>query len=147
MKYTLGFENHCYIGEAGAEPTTELLNIKDVTVSLSAEVKDATARYAGAFKINVPGMIDAGVEYTVIADSDTESAAGVTMLRDAFINRKALAVKLTLGDGAYFMSDMIVEKMDNNQQNDDVVTYSVSMKPTITKADFKPTIATGAPAV
>lgn len=135
----LGFQCKLYIGTAGAAPATELKTISDVALSLETPAVDATTRTTGAFKTYIAGMIDAGLEFKIHADADDTNLA---TLRTQWLARGAVSVKVDLGDGAYFQSDMIIENMSNDQATEDIAAYSVSMKPTVTSSSFLPTIAT-----
>ena len=135
----LGFECKLYIGTAGAAPANELSSISDVSLTLETPSVDATTRTAGAFKTYIPGMIDCGLEFKIHADS---SDTNLGILRTQWLARGAVAVKVDLGDGTYFQSDMIIENFTNDQATEDIVAYTVSMKPTVTSSSFLPTIAT-----
>lgn len=141
-KFKLGFEAKLFIGTAGAAPSDELTNITDVSISLESPEVDVTARNSGKFKTYIPGMIDAGVEFSIFADADDTK---LTQLRTAWLARTAIAVKVELGDNAFFQSDMIVSNFSNDQQTEEAISYQVTLKPTITTSDFLPTIDVATP--
>ena len=138
-KIKLGFECKLYIGTAGSAPSTEAKSVTDVQVPFESSAVDATTRRTGKFKTYIPGMIDCGLEFKIHADADD---ANLTTLRTQWLARGAIAVKVDLGDGTYFQSDMIIENFSNDQATEDIVAYTVSMKPTVTSSSFLPTIAT-----
>lgn len=141
MKFKLGYENKAYIGTASAEPSAELKNITDLQVGLSRDAKDVTARYSGAFKIAIPGMIDPEISFTIHANSDSTDNTQQGIIRSAWLAGTAIAVKIELGDGYYFMSDCVVTDYSVAQNTEDPTDISVSLKPTIVDEDFPPVIA------
>lgn len=137
MQLKLGFEAKLYIGAAGSTPTTEAKNVKDVTVNLESAEVDASSRVSGKFKIYLSGLIDAGIEFKMNVDADD---AVLTIIRTAWLARSPIAVKVELGDGMAFDSDVIITNFTNEQTQEDVITYSVTLKPTMTDADRPPQI-------
>lgn len=137
MKLKLGFESKLYIGAAGATPTSEAKNVKDVTLNLESAEVDATSRQSGKFKIYISGLIDASLEFKMNVDED-DSVLGV--IRSAWMGRTPVAAKIDLGDGMAFDSDMVVTNFNNEQSLEDVISYSVTMKPTMTDTDRPPQI-------
>ena len=137
ISYKLGFEYKMYLGTASTAPTTELKTVKDLTVTLQANKVDATSRQTGAFKVYIPGMIDASVDFTLNIDSEDTNLA---TLRSAYFGRSAVAIKIELGDGYAFQSDMIVEEFTNKQETEDIATYTVKLAPTIVDSTFLPSV-------
>jgi len=133
--YKLGFEVKMYVGTAGTAPSGECSTITDLSVDLSRDAVDATTRQSGKFKTYVPGLIDAGLSFSMPADS---SDTNLTTLRGAWIAGTAVAVKIELGDGYAFQSDMIVSSCKNGQNNGELVKYDFELKPTITISTFLP---------
>ena len=138
ISYKLGFEEKMYIGTASQAPSTELKTVKDLTLTLQANKVDATSRQTGAYKIYIPGMIDASVDFTLNIDSNDTNLA---TLRSAYFGRTAVAVKIELGDGYYFQADMIVEEFTNKQETEGIATYTVKLAPTVVDSTFLPTVS------
>lgn len=143
MELKLGYECKLQVSAtastAPAASSSELANIKDVTVTLNRTAVDATTRAAGAFKTYMPGQIDSEISFKMLADGDSTSNSLCTTIRDAWLNGTALAMKISLGDGYYFMADFIVTDMSNGQALEDVVAYDIKVKPTLKSNTFKPT--------
>ena len=137
-KIKLGFECKLYIGTAGSAPSTEAKSVTDVQVPFESSAVDATTRRTGKFKTYIPGMIDTGLEFKIHADEDDSILSAI---RTAYFNRGAIAIKVDLGDGYYFQSDMIVDNFSNAQSTGDIVAYDVKLKPTVTTDDFLPEVA------
>lgn len=133
--YKLGFENKFYLGSAGSAPSTEMKNISNLQVNFGGSKVDATTRNSGAFKTYIPGMLDPSLSFTVHADANDTS---LTLLRSQYISRGAVAVKIDLGDGWAFLSDMIIENMDNGQETESLTDYNVTLAPTLTTSSFAP---------
>jgi predicted secreted protein len=143
MELKLGYECKLYVSAtastAPSASSSEMANIKDVTVTLNRTAVDATTRAAGAFKTYVPGQIDSEISFKMLADGDSSSNTLCTAIRNAWINGSALAMKIELGDGYFFMADFIVTDMSNGQSLEDVVSYDIKVKPTLKDSAFKPT--------
>lgn len=143
MELKLGYECKLQVSAtastAPAASSSELANIKDVTVTLNRTAVDATTRAAGAFKTYMPGQIDSEISFKMLADGDSTSNSLCTTIREAWLNGTALAMKISLGDGYYFMADFIVTDMSNGQALEDVVAYDIKVKPTLKSDTFKPT--------
>lgn len=137
MQLKLGFEAKLFIGAAGVTPTTEAKNVKDVTINLESSEVDASSRQSGKFKIYLAGMIDAGIEFKMNVDADDPV---LSTIRAAWLARNAIAVKVELGDGMAFDTDAIVTNFTNEQAQEDVISYSVTLKPTMTSTDRPPQI-------
>ena len=133
--YKLGFENKAYLGSAGSAPSTEMTNISNLQVNFGGQKVDTTARNSGAIKTYIPGMIDPSISFPVHADAGDSN---LTLLRSAYIGRSAVAIKIELGDGWAFQSDVIVESLDNTQETESLTDYNVSLAPTITTSSFLP---------
>ena len=137
MKLQLGFEAKMFVGPAGSTPTTEAKNVKELTINLESAEVDATSRASGKFKIYLPGLIDAGLEFKMNVDEDDTI---LTTIRTAWLARTPIAAKVELGDGMAFDADFIITNFTNEQSLEDVVAYSVTMKPTMTDTDRPPQI-------
>lgn len=87
----------------------------------------------------MPGQIDSEISFKMLADGDSKSNSLCTTIRNAWLNGTALAMKISLGDGYYFMADFIVTDMSNGQALEDVVAYDIKVKPTLKSDTFKPT--------
>ncbi len=141
MELKLGYECKLYVGAtASSAPNagSEMTNIRDVTVSLTRTAVDATTRAAGPFKTYVPGLIDSEISFKMLADGDSSSNSICTSIRNAWLSGSAMAMKIDLGDGYYFMADFIITDMSNGQSLEDCVSYDVKVKPTLKDYTFKP---------
>lgn len=137
MQLKLGFEAKMYIGPAGSTPTTEAKNIKDLTINLESAEVDVSSRASGKFKIYLPGLVDAGLEFKMNVDEDDTT---LTTIRTAWLARTPIAAKVELGDGMAFDADFIITNFNNEQPLEEALTYSVTMKPTMTDATRPPQI-------
>lgn len=140
MKFKLGYECKAYVGEASKAPTSELTNVSDLSVTLSRDAKDVTARYSGAFKVYIPGMIDPEISFTMRADSDATTNTNLATIRTAWLAGTPLAFKLELGEGAFFQSDVVVTEYSATENTEDPVDIKVTLKPTIVSDTFRPVV-------
>ena len=124
MSIKLGLSCSLYVGTAGSTPTSLLYGVSDLTLNIDHTMVDASAR-GSWHKTYLSGLSDIGLEFKVQADNDNSA---LTPLRSAGYSGGSVAVKVDLGDGNYFQADMVVEKFTSNQANEEVVSYSVSLK-------------------
>jgi hypothetical protein len=68
MAIKLGMDAKAYYGEAGATATTELTNIKDLTLNLETGQADVTTRGNQGWRATIATLKDGSVEFEMIWD-------------------------------------------------------------------------------
>jgi len=124
--WSYGWEGKLYYGTAGAQASTELTNAKDVTVNGEGADADVTTKACGGFKLTAMGLIDASIDFDMVWDI---TDAAFSTLQNAWLNRTPIAFAALL-DGHGLDADCAVMKFSKNEPVGDVITASVSVKPT-----------------
>jgi hypothetical protein len=135
MAIVLGFNAKLYRNTAThSSPTwSELTNVRDCKLTLSADEVDVTTRAGLGYKQTEPGLIDANVEFGMVWDT---TDAGFTAIQTAFLARSIIEVLVL--DGAYtvpgsqgLQATMKVTKFDRDEAVAGVLGVTVTMKPCI----------------
>jgi predicted secreted protein len=114
---------------------TEIANVKDLTLNLEKGEADATTRAAGGWRQTVATLKEATVEFEMVWNP---SDAGFSAIKDAFFNNTAL--DLAIMDGPLpppsgqtsqgLRAEWVVTKFSRNEPLEEVLTVSVTLKPT-----------------
>ncbi|MBT7162271.1 MAG: hypothetical protein HN904_05795, partial [Victivallales bacterium] len=83
MSIKLGMEAKLYYGASGTTASTELTNVKDVTLNLESGEADVTTRANAGWRATIGTLKTGSVEFEMIWDSDD---AGFTAIKDAYFN-------------------------------------------------------------
>ena len=97
MKNKHGYEGAIYIqtdGVAGSAGWSEVTIARDVNLNLGHTEGDFSSR-GGEWKATEPGMKEASIDIQILWDTDD---ARFTELRDAWLNKTALGVRILDGD-------------------------------------------------
>ena len=89
MSIRLGMQAKLYHGAAGATATTELSNVKDVTLNLETGESDVTTRASNGWRATIATLKNGSVEFTLIWDTED---AGFTAIKNAYFNNTAIAL-------------------------------------------------------
>lgn len=128
MSLKLGLEGKVYYGSAGAKGTTELKNVKDVTLNLESSEADVTTRANNGWKATVQALKDASLEFEMQWDTEDE---GFTAIKDAYFNRSSLALTILDGEnGEGLDADFAVTKFNRSEPLEEAMSVSVTAKPT-----------------
>jgi hypothetical protein len=132
-------EAKLYYGAAGATATTELTNVKDVTLNLETGEADVTTRGNQGWRATVATLKNGSVEFEMIWDTGD---AGFGAIKDAYFNNTAIALAILDGEsGEGLDADFSITNFTRNEPLEEAITVSVTAKPTYsTRA---PTWATG----
>jgi hypothetical protein len=132
MAYTMGFEAKLLRGEAGATGTTEVKNVKDLSLTLESGDADVTTRAANGWKVSQKTLKDASIEFGMKYDAEDED---IIAFRDAFLNNTAIALFVSDGLGNGVDADWMIMSFSIDQPLEDAIGVSVKAKPTmITRA-------------
>lgn len=130
MARVLGMNAKAYIGTAGADPTTLLTNVKDVTINLSTEEADVTTRANDGWKQTMATLKDGSVEFEMVWDTaDSNFSSIATAWEDATEISAAFLDGVTGGTGTGLFSDFTVTNFSRNESLTEALTVSVTLKP------------------
>lgn len=127
----LGLEAKLYYGGAGSTATTELTNVKDLTLNLQAGEADITTRGAAGWKVSLAALKEGSLEFTMVWDP---SDAGFAAISNAFFSGEAIALAALDGEGGSGLdADFMITQFNRSEPLEDAITVSVTAKPTIDK--------------
>lgn len=115
-------------GQAGGGSWTEMPTVRDVTLNLEGSEADATRRGSGGWRAVLLAIQDAAVEFEMVWDT---ADAGFAAMRDSFLNRAPVGLQvLDANDGEGLQADFQVMSFTRNEPLEEVITVSVTAKPT-----------------
>lgn len=123
----LGLKAKLYVGSAGSTASTEITNVKDVTLDLSASEADITTRAANGWTVYLPALKDATLSFTMNYEPTNSS---FTSIQSAFFGHTALAMLVADNSGAGLDADFVYTGFTINQPLTDAVTVDVTARPT-----------------
>ena len=124
----LGLDCKLYRGEAGSTAETLMVNVKDVTLSLSTGTADITTRAAEGWRVSVATLKEGTISTTMLYDPED---ADFQVVNDCFLNNKPLALFVTDGAGSGLDADFVVSQFEQAQNLEEGVTISVTFNPTL----------------
>ena len=128
MAIKLGMEAKLYYGPAGSTATTELTNVKDVTLNLETGEADVTTRGNQGWRATVATLKNGSVEFEMIWETGD---AGFTAIRQAYFNNTAIALAILDGEsGEGLDADFSITNFTRNEPLEEAITVSVTAKPT-----------------
>jgi hypothetical protein len=116
-----------------ASPTwNPIPNVKDLTLSLETGEADATTRGNNGWRATVATLKDASLEFEMVWDTEDDD---FTAIRNAFLNNTP--IEMAVLDGAHSVpgsqglrASFMVTSFTRNEPLEEVITVSVSLKPT-----------------
>ena len=128
MAIRLGIEAKIYHGTAGTTATTELTNVKDVTLNLETGEADVTTRGNQGWRATVGTLKEGSVEFEMVWDSDD---SGFTAIKNAYFNNTPIALAiLDYENGEGLDADFSITNFSRNEPLEEAITVSVTAKPT-----------------
>ena len=128
MSIKLGMEAKLYYGAAGATASTELTNVKDVTLNLESGEADVTTRANAGWRATIGTLKTGSVEFEMIWDSDD---AGFAAIKDAYFNNEPIALAiLDEAGGEGLDADFSITSFSRKEALEEAITVSVTAKPT-----------------
>lgn len=127
MSALVGLDAKIYRGTAGATATTEMTNVRDVTLG-DSRAEANISRRGSWFHVIKTTRRSIEVNWTMIND---DADADVTALRTAYAANTALAFKIvdkTAGKGVD--ADFYITKFERSEPDETEQTISVTIKPT-----------------
>lgn len=127
MATVIGLNAKLYFGTAGSTASTELTNVKDVTLNLECGEADVTTRASEGWKVSVATLKDASVEFTMLYDTEN---AGYSALKTAYFGGTPIALLIADDDENGLDADFTITGFSIEQPLEDAVTVSITAKPT-----------------
>lgn len=127
--YVLGLNGQLLYGEATGTtaPSTELANVKDVTISIECGEADVTTRAAQGWRASAPTLKSATLEFTMLWNPDD---AGFATIQSAFFGGTAVRFLASDGNGEGLQADFVITSFSRSEPLEEAMTVSVTAKPT-----------------
>ena len=128
MAIKLGMEAKLCYGPAGSTATTELTNVKDVTLNLETGEADVTTRGNQGWRATVATLKNGSVEFEMLWDT---ADAGFTAIQQAYFSNTPIALAILDGaSGSGLDADFSITNFTRNEPLEEAITVSVTAKPT-----------------
>lgn len=127
MAVVLGLDAILMRGTAGQTATTEVKNVKDLTLSMESGEADVTTRATSGWKASIATLKEASLEFGILYDTED---ADFTAFRDAYFGNTPLALFVTDGNGSGLDADWSITGFSVEQPLEEALTVSVTAKPT-----------------
>ena len=102
MAIVLGLDAVLMRGTAGSQGTTEVKNVKDLTLNLESGEADVTTRATAGWRASVATLKEASLEFSILYDTeDTDYNAFAT----AYFNNTPLSLFVSDGNGTGLDAD------------------------------------------
>ena len=128
QKFRLGMKGKLFQGAGGSTgvPTTELKNVKDVTVTLDAAEADVTTRANSGFRATVSGLKECTIEWEM---QYMPSDAGFKAIREAWYSGDPIHLAaLTSANGEGPVGDFSITGFSRSEPLEEAIKYSVTAK-------------------
>jgi hypothetical protein len=124
--FILGMNAKIYHGAAGSTASTELTNVRDVTVSLEAGEADITTRANSGWRATAPTLRECSVEWEMVWKS---SDAGFTAIKNAFLANNTIALLVLSEEGGEGIDgDFAITNFSRPEPLEEAITVSVTAK-------------------
>ena len=127
MAVVLGLDAILMRGTAGQTASTEVKNVKDLTLSMESGEADVTTRATSGWKASIATLKEASLEFGILYDTED---ADFTAFRDAYFGNTPLALFVTDGNGSGLDADWSITGFSVEQPLEEALTVSVTAKPT-----------------
>ena len=109
----------------------EMPNVKDLTLNLETGEADVTTRGNAGWKATLATLKDGSVEFEAIWDTEDAgfSVLEVAYFTSGFVEVAVMDGDLTLAGNEGLRATMAVTNFTRNEQLEEAITASVSMKP------------------
>jgi len=125
-EFVLGMNAKLYYGAAGSTPSTEMGNVKDVTLTLEAGEADVTTRANSRWRATAPTLRECTAEFEMVWDP---TDAGFTAIKNAFLSAGLIALKvLDQASGQGPDGDFAITSFSRNEALEEAITVSVTAK-------------------
>ena len=125
-EYVLGMNAKLYYGVAGGTASSEMGNVRDVTLTLEAGEADVTTRANLGWRATAPTLRECTVDFEMIWDPDD---AGFTAIKNAFLSAGLIALRiLDKSGGQGPEGDFAITSFSRSEALEEAVTVSVSAK-------------------
>lgn len=127
MAVVLGLDAKLLRGAAGSTGTTEVTNVKDLTLNLESGEADVTTRATQGWKASVATLKEASLEFGMLYDTED---ADFQAFQAAYFGNTPISLFVTDGSGGGLDADWSITGFSVEQPLEEAMTVSVTAKPT-----------------
>lgn len=127
MSVVLGLDAVLFRGTAGTRGSTEVTNVKDLTINLESGEADVTTRATEGWKASVATLKEASLEFGMLYDT---ADADFQAFQSAYFSNTPLSLFISDGNGSGLDADFSITGFSVEQNLEEAVTVSVKAKPT-----------------
>jgi len=124
--YVLGKDGKLYHGVAGTTASTEMGNVRDVTLTMEAGSADVTTRANFGWRATAPTLRECTCEFEMVWDP---ADAGFTAIKNAFLTSALIALKiLDKANGQGPDGDFAITSFSRKEALEEAIIVSVTAK-------------------
>ena len=127
MSVVLGLDAVLYRGTAGTRGTTEVTNVKDLTLNLESGEADVTTRATEGWKASIATLKEGSIEFGMVYDT---ADADFQAFQSAYFSNTPMALFVSDGAGTGLDADFSITGFNITQNLEEAMTVSVKAKPT-----------------
>ena len=128
MAVVLGLDAVLYRGTAGTKATTEVTNVKDLTINLESGEADVTTRATEGWKAAVATLKEGSLEFGMLYDT---ADADFQAFQSAYFSNTPMALFVSDGNNNGLDADFVVTSFSRSEPLEEALTVSVTCKPTL----------------
>lgn len=130
--FVLGQDGKMYYGVAGVSASTEMTNVRDVTLNLEAGEADVTTRANQGWRATAPTLRECTCEFEMVWNP---TDAGFTAIKNAYLSSGLVALKILDKAGGQGMDgDFAITSFARNEALEEAITVSVTAKLSVFRA-------------
>ena len=127
MAIVLGLNAKILRGAAGATGSTEVKNVKDLTLNLESGEADVTTRATEGWKAAIATLKEGSLEFGMLYDT---ADADFQAFQAAYFSNTPMALFVSDGAGTGLDADFSITGFNITQNLEEAMTVSVKAKPT-----------------
>ena len=130
--FILGKDGKLYHGPAGTTATSEMGNVRDVTLTMEAGTADVTTRANFGWRATAPTLRECTCEFEMVWDAND---AGFKAIKNAFLASALIALKIldkTGGQGPD--GDFAITSFSRKEALEEAIVVSVTAKLAVFRA-------------
>lgn len=127
MAIVLGLDAVLMRGTAGSQGSTEVKNVKDLTLNLESGEADVTTRATNGWRASVATLKEASLEFSILYDTED---ADYNAFAAAYFDNTPLSLFVSDGNGTGLDADFSITGFSIEQPLEEALSVSITAKPT-----------------
>ena len=135
MLVKLGYEAklyYCAAGIGGTPVWTEVPGVRNLKLATSRGEADVSTRGGGGWKATAPTLIDAGIDFDLVYDSDDAAVAAIegAFFAGTLLGLAAMSGPIDEAGSRGLWADCAITKFERDEGLEAALTVAVTAKPT-----------------